>query len=364
MAPSPPNPFICYAREDRRTATRLRRDLARLGAEPWLDEVELLGGEEWDSAIRRALRKASHVIVLLSRHSVTKRGYYQREIRIALDLLEEVAPGEIFILPVRIDDCEPRHDGLKRLHYIDLFKGYPKGLRRIANRIGLQEVVGPPKVDDLLLKVAELTSVVVSPEASDLRTNDPLPATPFTIRFLPTREQVYTHLTELIRGADLNSHVRAVTPVFDQPQNHDEFFLSYLTAVAAKCHQADKEGGSFTHHAVFGFRRVDGDVPPQVRSAIHWRVRFFVRHRAIRHVELMELTDEWPLNMLFINREHGFLGFPAGGLDSPIQYGLLISGTATISPLVDWYDNFIEARSVRLRTDKMWRIRWNPRRTA
>jgi hypothetical protein len=128
-------PFISYAREDREVALRLSNDLRAAGITPWIDVADLIGGQEWDLAIREALRKSSHCILLISHHSVTKRGYVQKEIREALDLLSELPPNGVFVVPVRLDDSEPLHDLLRRLHWIDLFTDYADGLAKVITSL-------------------------------------------------------------------------------------------------------------------------------------------------------------------------------------------------------------------------------------
>lgn len=130
-------PFISYAREDREVAVRLRDDLLRLGAMPWIDVVDLVAGQDWQLAISRALRESSHFLALLSQHSVTKRGYVQKEVREALDLLDQLPPDAIFIIPIRLDQSEPAHERLRNLHWVDLFAGYTEAVEKIARGLGL-----------------------------------------------------------------------------------------------------------------------------------------------------------------------------------------------------------------------------------
>jgi TIR domain len=49
--------------------------------------------------------EAEFFIVLLSQTSVSKKGYIQRELKLAMELLEEIPEGEIYLIPVKIDDC-------------------------------------------------------------------------------------------------------------------------------------------------------------------------------------------------------------------------------------------------------------------
>jgi hypothetical protein len=132
-----PRPFISYAREDCEIAIRLRNELVEMGAAPWMDQFDLVGGEDWRAAIKRALREASHCIVLLSHRAVTKRGYVQTEMRDALQVVGELPPDAVYIIPVRLDDVEPIHEHFRSLHWIDLFRDYRDGLRRLAASLGI-----------------------------------------------------------------------------------------------------------------------------------------------------------------------------------------------------------------------------------
>jgi hypothetical protein len=129
--------FISYVREDRDAALQLRAELLSLGVRPWLDIVDLVPGQDWQVTIKHALRESSHVIVLISQTSVGKRGFVQKEVRDALDLLGELPPNETFIIPVRLDGSQPAHDALARLHWVDLFADYRLGLQEIARALGI-----------------------------------------------------------------------------------------------------------------------------------------------------------------------------------------------------------------------------------
>jgi TIR domain len=130
-------PFISYAREDRDVAIRMYGDLRRAGAEPWLDALELMGGENWEFAIKRALRDSTHCVALISHNSVNKKGYVQKELREALSILEEFPPGAVFLIPVRVDHSQPTHEKLRELHWIDLFPDYADGMQQLLRSLGL-----------------------------------------------------------------------------------------------------------------------------------------------------------------------------------------------------------------------------------
>lgn len=130
-------PFISYAREDLAVAKRLLSDLRFLGIEPWLDVDHLLGGQDWRHEVRRALRSATHVIAVVSHHSVNKRGFVQSELRYAIELLQEIPPGVVFVIPVRVDAIEPEVVELQALSWVDLFPSYHLGFRQLAKSLGL-----------------------------------------------------------------------------------------------------------------------------------------------------------------------------------------------------------------------------------
>lgn len=129
--------FISYAHEDLEVAKKLYGDLKWLGADPWIDKEDLLPGQEWEREIGRTILESSHVLALISTHSVSKRGFVQKELRQALRVLEEIPPDQIFIVPCRIDNSQPTQGRLGALHWVDLFPSYSEGFLRIAQTLGL-----------------------------------------------------------------------------------------------------------------------------------------------------------------------------------------------------------------------------------
>jgi hypothetical protein len=125
--------FISYARQDLTAARRLYFDLKRLGVEAWLDVECLLPGQRWKFEITRAIREARFFIAVLSAHAVSKRGVVQSELRQALSILDEYPDNDVFIIPVRVDECVPSDNRLKDLNWVDLFPSYEAGFERIKN---------------------------------------------------------------------------------------------------------------------------------------------------------------------------------------------------------------------------------------
>jgi hypothetical protein len=134
------SPFISYAREDRVVAGLIYRHLRENGASPWIDTEALLPGQNWPVETVAAIRRCTHFLALLSKNSVSKvGGFVQKELREAMELLNSLPPRDVFVIPIRLDDCEPRHEKLSELHWLDLFPDYEGGLRKLDQSLGLHD---------------------------------------------------------------------------------------------------------------------------------------------------------------------------------------------------------------------------------
>jgi len=123
------------AKEDKHTIRELYSKLSQDGFDPWLDEENILPGQEWQREITSALHDADVVLVCLSRTSVSKTGYVQKEIKDVLDLSDLQPEGTIFLIPVRLDSCTvPKRLG--RWQWVDYFqdKGYELLLKSLHAR--------------------------------------------------------------------------------------------------------------------------------------------------------------------------------------------------------------------------------------
>jgi len=129
--------FLSYAHQDIGMAKKLFADLRRFGLDVWLDYESLLPGQDWEAEVDKAIRDSSYFIALFSSQSVDRIGYVQKELKIALDKLELYPEGGVFLVPVRLDQCEPSYQRIKRIHWIDLFpeSEYENGLNKIIKVI-------------------------------------------------------------------------------------------------------------------------------------------------------------------------------------------------------------------------------------
>lgn len=127
--------MISYAREDLEIAEKIYFDLKRAGLKPWLDKEDIAIGEDWEEAIYKAINDASHFIALISKNSINKKGFVQTELKKALKILDTFPPYHVYLLPVRIDNCEPTYRKLRGLNWLDIFPNYSKGLEKLLKSI-------------------------------------------------------------------------------------------------------------------------------------------------------------------------------------------------------------------------------------
>lgn len=127
--------FLCHSKDDKPKVRELCRRLIADGFDVWLDEENLLPGQDWDLEIRKAVRAADVVLVCLSNGSVTKAGYVQKEIRLALDVADEQPEGATFIIPAKLEECTAP-SRLSQWQWVDLFtdSGYERLKKALAHQ--------------------------------------------------------------------------------------------------------------------------------------------------------------------------------------------------------------------------------------
>ncbi len=128
--------FLCHAHGDKDAVRELYNRLKRDGVDAWLDKEKLLPGMDWAVEIRKAVAQSDVVIVCLSKQ-FNQEGFRQKEVRIALEAADMKTPETIFIMPVRLEECEVP-DSLSRWHWVNLFEkdGYRILHRALTVRAG------------------------------------------------------------------------------------------------------------------------------------------------------------------------------------------------------------------------------------
>lgn len=129
--------FLCHSSRDKPAVRNLYERLLDDGIEPWLDEEDILPGQDWEREIAKAVRNADVVIVCLSEKSVTKSGYVQKEIRYALDIAEEQPEGTIFIIPLKLQECDTPEQ-LRRWQWVNFFDEWEKGYKKLLRALQIR----------------------------------------------------------------------------------------------------------------------------------------------------------------------------------------------------------------------------------
>jgi hypothetical protein len=124
--------FLCHSSGDKEKVRRLYAELKQSGFKPWLDEEDLVPGIRWEPAIRKAVKESDIVLVCLSKSSITKEGFVQKEIKIALDIADEKPDDTIYIIPARLEECA-LPDRLSQWHCVDLF--HENGFNKLVTAI-------------------------------------------------------------------------------------------------------------------------------------------------------------------------------------------------------------------------------------
>ena len=133
-----PQIFLCYAKEDEAQVREIYIRLQEEGFQPWMDKIDLLPGQRWEQEISRAIRDSDFILIILSQNSVQRRGFFQREYKLALDTLQELPEDTIHTIPVRLDDCEVP-EAFRPLHWANLFEEDGFDLIVQALRAGVEQ---------------------------------------------------------------------------------------------------------------------------------------------------------------------------------------------------------------------------------
>ena len=125
--------FIAYVTEDAAPAGRLYDALEDAGFSPWMDVRKLLAGQNWPRAIESAIESSDFFVACFSRNSVDKKGGFQSEVRYGMDCERRMPLDEIYLAPVRFDDCRMPRSIQRHLQYTDLFPDWQRGFRRLVH---------------------------------------------------------------------------------------------------------------------------------------------------------------------------------------------------------------------------------------
>ena len=144
--------FLAHASEDKAAVLELYDRLKQKGYKPWMDKRSLIPGQNWREEIPKAIKQSQIFIACLSQKSVSKQGDVQREFKLALNKYAEMAPGTIYLIPLKLDDCEvpPLQQAeyevnLRDIHWLDYWEpdGFENLVRAIDYQFGASEKKEP-----------------------------------------------------------------------------------------------------------------------------------------------------------------------------------------------------------------------------
>lgn len=101
--------FISYASEDRDAALALATMLERHNIDAWLDKHRLVGGDHYDTKIRKNIERCDAFVPLISRSTEARnQGYVFKEWGWAVTHHQNLPPNRKFFFPVVLDDTAAR----------------------------------------------------------------------------------------------------------------------------------------------------------------------------------------------------------------------------------------------------------------
>lgn len=126
-----PRVFIAYVEEDLAFAKKLYHAFEQSGFRPWLDKKRLMPGQNWPRAIETAIQTSDFFVACFSRRASSKRGSFHSELRYALFCAGKVPLDEIFLIPLRLDECVVPPRISRQTQYLDLFPDWNAGVSRL-----------------------------------------------------------------------------------------------------------------------------------------------------------------------------------------------------------------------------------------
>jgi TIR domain len=126
---------LCYAGPDREKVFQLYERFPNDGFDPWIDKKNQIPGQDWQQEIRRAISSADYFVACLSLQ-FRQRTFGHREIKVALDVLDTMPEGAIYLISARLEDCtiEDRHSCRQ---WVDLFE--PEGYDKLVKALRWSE---------------------------------------------------------------------------------------------------------------------------------------------------------------------------------------------------------------------------------
>ncbi|MCP4346187.1 MAG: toll/interleukin-1 receptor domain-containing protein [Desulfobacterales bacterium] len=145
--------FLCYAEIDKEDVEKLYEKLSEEGFVPWM-EAEMLPGQIRGFEINRAIQDSDLFLACLTNNSINKEGRVHSELKDALDIHRRKVEGDIYIIPVLLENCNVPHNlkEIKPVYYykkggwIKLIKSIQEKIRQIVEQQKIRQFVEQEKI--------------------------------------------------------------------------------------------------------------------------------------------------------------------------------------------------------------------------
>lgn len=138
--------FLAYVEEDSAEVERLYHRFEAAGLAPWMDRKKLLPGQNWPRSLEMAIGISDFFVACFSRKAVSKRGHFQAELRYALQCASRLPLDEIFLIPIRLDECTVPARITREIQYVDMFPNWEKGFQRVLATISQSGKLSKPQL--------------------------------------------------------------------------------------------------------------------------------------------------------------------------------------------------------------------------
>jgi len=158
--------FFSYSRADQKFVLELAKKLRGIGADIWIDQLDIEAGRNWDKSVESALESSDSVLVVMSKTSVESVNVMD-EVSIAIEEGKKV-------IPLLYEECK-RPFRLKRRHYVDFTADKDKAfeilvatlkLNKENDKNGVVDIVNPEK-KEAPAKISTEQSDTVSDSSSE-----------------------------------------------------------------------------------------------------------------------------------------------------------------------------------------------------
>jgi len=135
--------FISYVNEDSDVIDRLQNALEESGAIVWRDRNEILPGQRWQDAIKKAIQEGAYFLACFSSNSESRsRTYMREELYWAVTELRKRSRTNQWLIPIKLSPCIIPSlpigfdEDLSNIQFVDLSVDWNKGVARLLKAVG------------------------------------------------------------------------------------------------------------------------------------------------------------------------------------------------------------------------------------